>query len=208
MMECSSVSDAPKSEETTEKKTAVSWLSGDGYRVIIARGLRNFGYGFTSVLLGVTLTSAGFSTIQVGLLLTVALVGDMLAIILVALFADRLGRKRMLVFFALLMTVSGLAFAFSHNLLVLLLAAFFGTISPSSSENAPFSAIEQAILPQACTEERRTDAFARYNLVAQLAGAAGGLAVTIPDILHQLMGMTTGIAVRAMFAGYALLALS
>jgi len=191
-----------------EKKTPLHWINSDGWRVIMARALRSFGYGFTSVLLGVTLNAAGFSTVQIGFLLTVALVGDMLAIILVALFADRLGRRRVLVFFALMMSATGLAFAFSHNLIVLLLAAFFGTISPSSAENAPFFAIEQAILPQTCSAERRTDTFARYNLVAQLAGAAGGLAVVIPDILHQSMNMSTTLVVRAMFAGYSLLALS
>ncbi len=132
----------------------------------------------------------------------------MLAIMLVALFADRLGRRRVLVFFALMMSATGLAFALSHNLVVLLLAAFFGTISPSSAENAPFFAIEQAILSQTCSAEQRTEMFARYNLIAQLAGAGEGLAVVIPDILHQSMNMSTTLVVRVMFAGYSLLALS
>lgn len=183
-------------------------MNADGRRVVMARAIRSFGYGFTSILLGITLTSAGFSTLEVGLVLTAALVGDIIAIVLVALFADRIGRRRVLVFLALLMVGSGLAFAFSRNLFVLLLAAFFGTLSPSSADNAPFAAIEQAILPQTCLEQRRMDAFARYNLMAQLAGAAGGLAVIIPDILHRTMGMETAFVVRAMFAGYALIALA
>jgi MFS family permease len=197
----SSSTNVPESRRT-------SWIDKDGWRVIAARSVRNFGYGFTSVLLGVTLTSAGFSTLDVGLLLTVALLGDMLAIILVAIFADRIGRRRVLMFFALLMSVSGVVFALSHSLLLLLLAAFFGTISPSNSENTPFSAIEQALLPQTCPEERRADIFARYNLGAQLAGALGGLAVVIPDILHQSMNMSMEVALRFMFGGYALLALA
>ena len=184
------------------------WMNTDGRRVVMARALRSFGYGFTSILLGITLTSAGFSTLEVGLVLTAALVGDIIAIILVALFADRIGRRRVLVVLALLMVGSGLAFAFSRNLFILLLAAFFGTLSPSSADNAPFAAIEQAILPQTCAEERRTDAFARYNLMAQLAGAAGGLAVVLPDLLHRTMGMDSAFAIRAMFAGYALIALA
>ncbi len=183
-------------------------MSADGRLIVAARAIRTFGYGFTSVLLGVTLVAAGFSTIQVGLLLTVALSGDILAIVLVALLADRLGRRRVLCFFALLMAIAGFTFAFSHNFTILLLAAFFGTFSPSSSDNAPFAAIEQAILPQTTSARRRTEAYARYNFVAQLAGAAGGLAVTIPDILHATMGMSTSFGARAMFAGYALIALA
>ncbi len=189
-------------------RSAAQWMNTDGRRIVAARAIRTFGYGFTSVLLGVTLTAAGFSTVQVGLLLSVALIGDIIAIVLVALFADRIGRRRVLIFFALLMAISGGVFAFSHNFLLLLLAAFFGTISPSSSDNAPFAAIEQAILPQTCQQERRTEAYARYNLAAQLAGAAGGLAVTLPDILHATMGMSTSFGTRAMFAGYAVIALS
>jgi MFS family permease len=195
-------------ESPTHSTVPAQWMNSDGRRIVAARAIRTFGYGFTSVLLGVMLTTAGFSTVQVGLLLSVALVGDIIAILLVALFADHIGRRRVLIFFALLMAVSGVIFAFSRSFFLLLLAAFFGTISPSSSDNAPFAAIEQAILPQTCHPERRTDAFARYNLAAQLAGAAGGLAVTLPDILHATMGMNTSFSTRAMFAGYALIALS
>jgi MFS family permease len=183
-----------------------SWITTDGQRVILARLLRMFGFGFNSVLLGVMLATSGFSLFQVSLLLSIALVGSVASIIFVALFADRLGRRRMLVCFALLMALAGLAFAFSHNLLVLLLAVFFGTINPSSSsENTPFIAIEQAILPQTCVPERLTDAFARYNLWAQLAGAAGGLAVALPDIVSRFAGLTSNDGVHMMFVLYALL---
>lgn len=183
------------------------WIAPDGWRVIIARAVRTFGYGFTSVLLGIALAGAGFSTVQIGLLLTFALVGDMLAITLVAWFADRVGRRRVLVFFALLMAVSGFAFAFTHNLFALLLAAFLGTVSPSNADNTPFSAIEQAILPQTTARERRTDVFARYSLWAQLAGAAGGLAAALPDLLHRSLNVPIDAGVRIMFGGYGALAL-
>lgn len=182
------------------------WITLDGRLVIVARLLRMFGFGFTSVLVGVILADAGLSLVQVSLLLSVSLAGSVVEIIFATLFADRLGRRRCLVGFAVLMALGGLAFAFSHNLVVLLAAAFFGTINPSStSENTPFIAIEQAILPQTCVPERLTDAFMRYNLWAQLAGAAGGLAVALPDILHSFAGMTTNEGVDTMFVLYAFL---
>ena len=185
-----------------------AWITSDGRLVILARILRMFGFGFSSVLIGVLLATEGLSLVQVSLLLSIALVGSVIEIIFVTLFADRLGRRLMLVCFALLMALGGLAFAFSHNLIVLLLAAFFGTINPSStSENTPFIAMEQAILPQTCLPEHITDAFARYNLWAQLAGAAVGLTVGLPDILHHFLGVTTRDGVQAMFALYALLGL-
>jgi MFS family permease len=194
---------------TSARAKSGAWITFDGRLVILARILRMFGFGFSSVLIGVTLATAGLSLVEVSLLLSTALVGSVIAIIFVALFADRLGRRRMLACYALLMALAGLAFAFSHNLVLLLLAAFFGTINPSStSENTPFIAIEQAILPQTCVPERLTDAFARYNLWAQLAGAAGGLAVTLPDILHYFTGLTTSDGVHVMFALYALLGIA
>jgi|GEM_PF-26952 len=183
-----------------------AWITIDGRFVILARILRMFGFGFSSVLIGVILAEAGLSLVQVSLLLSVALIGSVVEIIFATLFADRLGRRLTLVGFAVLMALGGLAFAFSHNLIVLLLAAFFGTINPSStSENTPFIAIEQAILPQTCVPERLTDAFTRYNLWAQLAGAAGGLVVALPDILHRYFVMTTSQGVDAMFVFYAFL---
>ncbi len=181
------------------------WITLDGRLVIVARLLRMFGFGFSSVLVGVMLAEAGLSLVQVSLLLTVSLAGSVVEIIFATLFADRLGRRRTLVGFAVLMALGGLAFAFSHNLIVLLVAAFFGTINPSStSENTPFVAVEQAILPQTCVPERLTDAFTRYNLWAQLAGAAGGLAVVLPDILHSFLGMTTSEGLDTMFVLYAI----
>ncbi len=182
------------------------WITLDGRLVIVARILRMFGFGFSSVLIGVILAEAGLSLVQVSLLLTVSLAGSVVEIIFATLFADRLGRRRTLIGFAVLMALGGLAFAFSHNLIVLLAAAFFGTINHSStSENTPFVAIEQAILPQTCMPERLTDAFTRYNLWAQLAGAAGGLAVGMPDLLHSFLGLSTSEGVDTMFVLYAFL---
>jgi hypothetical protein len=63
-----------------------------------------------------------------------------------------------------------------------MLAAIFGTISPSGKEVGPFLALEQAILPQATSERNRTAVFSAYNLVGSLAGALGALTVSLPSI--------------------------
>ncbi len=72
-------------------------ITRDGRLVILARALRTFGYGFTSVLLGVMLTNAGVSTVRVGLLLGVAALGSITFSIVMGMYADRIGRKRSLV---------------------------------------------------------------------------------------------------------------
>ncbi|MGW2161299.1 hypothetical protein [Nonomuraea sp. NPDC001699] len=61
-------------------------------------------------------------------------------------------------------------------LLAVASAAFVGTISPSTSDNTPFSGVEQAILAQTCPQARHTSVFTCYNVTAMASGALGALA--------------------------------
>src|SRR5205814_8245682 len=88
-------------------------IAPDGRLVILARSLRTFGYGFTSVLLGVMLSDAGVSAVQIGLLLAMAGLGSITFSLLMGMFADRVGRKRLLVVSAILMMGTGFVFAFT-----------------------------------------------------------------------------------------------
>jgi MFS family permease len=102
--------------------------------------------------------------------------------IVITAVADSFGRKTLLIVGALLMALAGWLFAVSDNPTLLMLAAIFGTISPSGKEVGPFLALEQAILPQATSERNRTAVFSAYNLVGSLAGALGALTVSLPSI--------------------------
>jgi MFS family permease len=73
----------------------VQSITPDGRLVILARALRTFGYGFTSVLLGVMLTRAGLPTVSIGLLLAVTALGSITFSLVMGMFADRLGRRRL-----------------------------------------------------------------------------------------------------------------
>lgn len=175
----------------------------DAWLIVIMRGLRSFAYGMLSVLLGVTLSQAGFAPIAIGGLITLSLAGDMAGTYVIALFADQWGRRRTLVCLSLLMAGTGLIFGLTTISVLLFLAAFFGTLGTSASETAPFLPIEQAILPQITTPLHRTALFARYNLVASTASAIGALAAGLPDLLahnglplgtHLLFGLYTALA--------------
>ncbi|MEI4884121.1 hypothetical protein Q8G49_28565, partial [Klebsiella pneumoniae] len=77
---------------------------------------------------------------------------------------------------------------------VLLLAAFFGTLGTTASETAPFLPIDQAMLAQVSTPERRTVLFARYNLIASLSTALGALLAGLPGLLTQVgLPLASGI---------------
>jgi MFS family permease len=165
-------------------------LSRDGWILFATCGVRSFAYGFLSVVLGLYLDAIGLAATSIGWIFTAALAGGAAMTIVITAVAGRLGRKRLLILSAVLMAVAGSVFALSHNLFLLVLAAIFGTVSPSGKEVGPFLSIEQAILPETTEDQQRTSAFAAYNLVGSLFGALGALAVALPSLfsIPQIAG--------------------
>lgn len=182
-------------------------LDRDGRLLFVTRAARLFAYGFLSVVLVLYLAAMGFSEGRIGLLLTLTLVGDTLISLAITLHADRLGRKRMLVLGAALMLLAGVPFALSGDFTVLVLAATFGVISPSGNEVGPFLAIEQAALSQVLPDERRTGAFAWYNLTGSFATALGALAGGWTAQALQGAGYAPVASYRALVFGYAAMGL-
>lgn len=193
--------------------SAPDWLSADGRRILLARTLRTFAYGFLAVLLGVYLPRLGLAPGQIGALLTATLLGSAALTVLFALVADRIGRRRALLLCAGLMALSGLAFALTDSFWLLLAASLTGTVSATGGEVGPFLALEQAILPGTAPDHRRTRLFALYNLLGSWAGALGALAtggvallaVALGELaasrLFLLLYAGLGLANLAIFAG-------
>lgn len=180
-------------------------LTRDGRLLFATRIARLFAYGFLSVVLVLYLNQVGFNTAQIGVLLTLTLIGDTLISLWITTQADRIGRKRMLLAGAGLMLLAGVAFSLMRNYVFLVLAATVGVISPSGNEVGPFLAIEQASLAQIVTDQRRTQLFAWYNLVGSFATATGAL---IGGALAQLLqnhGVQPLTSYRAVVIGYAVM---
>ncbi|HEX8995522.1 MAG TPA: MFS transporter [Ktedonobacterales bacterium] len=180
--------------------------SADTWRIVAARGLRQFAYGLLGVTLAVALTGYGFSPVAIGALLTIGLAGDFCATYIIALYADRWGRRRTLVGLAILMALTGVIFTLTRFYPALALAAFFGVLGSTTSETAPFLPIEQAMLPQTAAASLHTSLFARYNLIASLAGALGALAAGLPDLLARV-GLARPLGLDLMFWLYTACAL-
>jgi len=155
---------------------ALRSLTVDGRLLFTARFVRLFAYGALSVVLVLYLVGLGLSESATGLLLTMTLLGDTLVSLYLTTRADRFGRRRMLVAGALLMASAGVAFAFTHQFWLLVVAGTIGVISPSGNEVGPFLAIEQVALAQAAEGHDRTALFAWYNLAGSFATALGSLA--------------------------------
>ncbi|MCL5022007.1 MAG: MFS transporter [Nitrospirae bacterium] len=147
----------------------------DGRLLFATRSFRLFAYGFLSVILMIYLAQIGLSETQIGLLFTLTLIGDTIISLWVSTAADRVGRRRMLIFGSILMILAGVLFAATDNFVLLLVAATIGIISPSGYEVGPFLPIEQAALSHIVRNEQRTRIFSWYNLLGSFATALGAL---------------------------------
>jgi len=182
-------------------------LNRDGWLLFAARIARMFGYGFLAVVLALYLSAVGLDETQIGLLLTLTLVGDTAISLWMSTHADRYGRRLMLILGSLLVVGAGGLFIATDQFLVLLLAATIGVISPSGYEVGPFLAIEQSALSQLVADDRRTSTFAWYNLVGSFATAVGSLTGGGLARLGQQWRMTPLESYRAVLVGYALIGL-
>jgi len=140
-------------------------LTADGLILFGTRVIRMFAYGFLSVVLVLYLVQLGLSQGLVGLLLSLTLIGDAAISLWMTTTADRVGRRRILIVGAGLILFAGIIFAQTDRVVLLLIAAIIGVISPSGYEVGPFLPVEQAALSQIVPDALRTQVFAWYNLV-------------------------------------------
>jgi MFS family permease len=145
-----------------------------------------FAYGFLSVILAIYLKLIGFDDFLIGLILTTTLLNSVIFTLVASFYADKIGRRKFLLLYAALMSVSGFIFTISENYFALIIAAFIGTINITGAESGAFLTIEQAILPQTLKNVRkRNTVFAIYNMAGTLAMAAGVLLSGLPSVLQQ-----------------------
>ncbi len=184
-------------------RAPLAWLSADGKKLLVTRVLRTFAYGYLAVVLAIYLQELGLDEIRIGVVLTAAIAGSAVMTTAWALVADRYGRRRTVQTMAVLMVVGGLLFALAGDFWLLLLGAFTGTISATSSEVGAFLTVEQAVLPQTAPPEKRTWLFSIYAMVASFAQAAGSLFAGAVGVLAGL-GLHGADAYRPLFLLYAL----
>ena len=159
-----------------------------------------FAYGATSLIIALFFSSLSFSDFQIGLFMTLTLLGDVLLSLFLTLAADRVGRRRVLCLGASLMIVSGAVFAFVENFWILLVAAVVGIISASGGDFGPFRAVEESTISHLTTPKTRSDVLSWYVTISSLGSAAGtefsGRAV---DFLQKLNGWAITDAYHAIF---------
>lgn len=182
---------------------SLDWISKDGKLLLGARIVRTFSYGFLSVIIAIYLKLIGFGDIAIGLVLTATLVNSVFFNLLSSAYADKIGRRNILVLYAVLMIASSIIFFVTDNYVALVIAALVGTINVTGSEVGAFLSLEQALLPQTVSDIRkRNSIFAIYNAVGTFAMSAGVLVSGLPSVL-QNYGFDKIGAIKELFLIYA-----
>lgn len=146
-----------------------SWLSKDGKLLLAAKMLRTFAYGFLSVSLAIYLKLIGFNELYIGLILTATLVNSVIFTLIASFYSDTIGRRKVLIVYLALMSISGLIFFVTSNYVALIISAFIGTINVTGTEIGAFLSIEQAMLPQTIDDpKKRNTIYALYNMAGTI----------------------------------------
>src|SRR6267143_1706626 len=151
------------------------WMTKDGKVVLIEKAVRTIPYGFLGVLFPVYLSHLRLDAFLIGVVLALTVASSAIYTLVASIFADRLGRKRTLIFFALTDALAGALLFSSDSVWALVAAGIIGNMTVGAGEVGPFLTLEQAILPGASDSKRRTLGFSVYNLVGYVASSAGGL---------------------------------
>ena len=181
--------------------------SSTAHLIYVARAVRDFGDGFIAVLLPVYLTGLGMGPLEIGVVATLGLLGSALMTLAIGRFGAERDQRRLLIGSSILMAATGIAFAASTIVPIIMLVAFFGTINPSAGSASIFTPLEHTILSRVVTDAERTRMFARYSLIGAMAAASGALAAASPDLMITI-GMSQMAAIKIMFVLYAALGIA
>jgi MFS family permease len=186
----------------------LAWVSRDGKLLLTARIIRTFSYGFLSIVLAIYLKLLGFNELLIGVVLTATLVNSVIFNLLASFYADRIGRKKILIIYAILMAISGGIFLITNNYMALIVSALIGTINVTGTEVGAFLSIEQAILPQTVNDiKKRNMIFSVYNMAGTFAMSAGILLSGLPQIIQKLYGLNQVESIRSLFLFYSICAI-
>src|SRR5438270_7576648 len=164
--------------------------------------LRSFGVGLMGVVLGICLFRSGLSSTAIGLIIAMGLAGSASATVLMTLTADRIGRKRFLVFLSLISAVGGIALALSPRAPLLAILVFVGMLNGTGTDRSAAYALDQAIVPGLVSEPRRTWGLAWYNVLLDGGGSLGALGAGLPLLLQHHLAVSVLSSYRIVFFGF------
>lgn len=136
---------------------------------------RLLAYGLTNQVLTLFLNGIRMKEDKIGLFMSLTLIGDVLCSYILTWYADVWGRRKVLIYGSIMMTLSGIVFAFNENFHILLFFAIFGVISPSSDEVGPFKSIEESMIAHLSPNHKRPEIYAMHALIGTIGSALGAI---------------------------------
>ena len=189
-------------------RSLVPELDANGWRLMAAKLFRGFAFGLNAVVLGLYLAELQLEPGVIGLVLSAALAGTLALTLVIALWGDRIGRRRLLVIGSGLMLLSAVIPLVGANPLLLVIIGLSGMVAVTSSESTGLQSVDQAVLPQTVPDRQRTSAFALYNVVAAAASAVGALSVGPMVALGEALGLSGAAVYTPAFVTYAVAGLA
>jgi MFS family permease len=183
-------------------------LDRNGRRLMAAKAFRGFAFGLNAVALGLYLAELELPGEAIGAVLSAALAGTLALTVVITLWGDRIGRRRLLVAGSALMLLAAVIPFVGANPVLLAVIGLTGMVAVTSSESTGLQSVDQAVLPQTLPPERRTAAFALYNLLAAGASALGALAVGPVVAAGRAAGLEGADAYAPAFGVYAVAGLA
>lgn len=171
--------------------------------IYVAASLRSTGVGLTGVLLGVYLSRAGFSATRIGIVITAGLAAAALGTLMVSLYADQIGRRRVLVGLSLVAALGGFGFASTSRFSGILLLAFTGMINGMGTDRGPAFSLDQALIPQITSANERTVALSWHTLFMDIGHTLGALGAGLPLLLQRWLSLELLACYKITFVLYA-----
>ncbi len=145
--------------------------------IISARVLLSFSYGFLNILLSLYLNYIGYSFLQIGIILGVAIVINAILALLLSMMADHYGRKQMLVILFGLFALSATLFLYTRNVILLTIMSGLGGFTGSGGgpigSGGPFGAIQTALVTEFTERRQFSKILSIASVVGMLASSAG-----------------------------------
>lgn len=171
--------------------------------------LRMMAYGMTNQILTLFFHEIGVSDEEMGWFMTLTLIGDVCVSYVLTWYADSWGRRLVLTYGSVMMMLSGIVFASSENLYLLLAFAIIGVISPSSEEVGPFKSIEESMIAHLTPHNKRPEVYSMHSMLGTVGSAMGSLICGVLVDLLLKLGVLSDVryCYKAVFVVYAVLAL-
>lgn len=165
--------------------------------------LRTVAFSSTSIVLAIYLSKLNMSKTEIGILLSAGLAALAIATLLVSLYTEKIGRKTMLFLLSASLIVGGAIIAFAQSFIILALGLFIGMFNAMGRDRGAISTIEQSIIPQLVSAEKRTYTFSFYNVIQDAGSVVGALLVSSLLFVRIMFGVDELGSYRLLFVFYA-----